>query len=106
MKRHYKIDVYDSILTVANSKRYAETRHITYENACTSIGGKNDKWNIVIYLPKKCLRTACHESVHGAFSLLDKLSCSIDVDNQEPLAWLTDYIFSCCQDFMRRLPDG
>lgn len=100
MKRDYKIDVYDSILTISDSYNEIKMSKEWENIACCLIGKKSEKFNVVIYLPKPCLRTACHESVHAAYSLLDRLSVNIDAKNQEPLAWLTDYIFSCCQRFI------
>lgn len=104
MKRDYKIDVYDAKLRIANDKKSAMCEDSESDSPCCSIYAFNSKWWIVIYLPDKSLRKACHESVHGAASLLECLGAKITDGTQEPLAWLTDYIFSKCQDFIERLP--
>lgn len=101
-KRTYKIDVYDSLLTISNDHDAIDLDPDYKEVDCCMIGTRRGKFDVVIYLTSPCLRTACHESVHAAYSLLDKLSVNIDNDNQEPLAWLTDYVFSKCQDFIDR----
>ena len=104
MKRDYKIDVYDARLRIANDKKSAYCEDNENDSPCCSIYGHNKKWWVVIYLPDTCLRKACHESVHGAASLLDTIGLDISAKDQEALAWLTDYIFSKCQDFIARLP--
>lgn len=38
-------------------------------------------------------RVVVHESVHAAWAVLDIIGTTSDRDNQEPLAYLTDFIF-------------
>lgn len=101
MKRDYKIDVYDSMLRVTDDKWLAKLDgdHPDHVAACHLLGYKK-KWWVMIYLPEPDLRAACHESVHGAFDLLSQIGVNIDRENQEPLAWLADFIFSKCQLFI------
>lgn len=104
MKRDYKIDVYDARLRIANDRKSAHLEESENNSPCCSLYAFNGKWWVVIYLPEKCLRTACHEAVHGALSLLEAIGHVNNSKDQEPLAYLTDYIFSKCQDFIERLP--
>lgn len=105
MKRQYKIDVYDALLIIANDRKSAMMEDEYPEGPNCSLWAHNHKWAIVIYLPDNCLRKACHESVHGAIDLLCEIGYKLDRGNQEPVAWLTDFIFSKCQDFIMRLPN-
>lgn len=104
MKRDYKIDVYDAMLRIANDKKSAHNEDSENNSPCCALYGFNDKWWIVVYLPDDCLRKACHESVHGALSLLDVIGHKNHSQDQEPVAYLTDFIFSKCQDFLARIP--
>lgn len=104
MKRDYKIDVYDAMLRIANDKKSAHIDDVDNNSPCCSIYAFNKKWWVVIYLPDKCLRTACHESVHGSLSLLEAVGHLNHSKDQEPTAYLADYIFSKCQDFISRMP--
>ena len=104
MKKRYNIDVYDAFLMVSNDNKNLMDETPEHNMPFCRMGVLNKKWCIVIYLPNPCLRTACHESVHGAVGLMEKLGIPITADNQESIAWLTDYIFSKCQDFIARLP--
>lgn len=103
MKRDYKIDVYDAKLRISNDKKQAKLSDEESNSPCCAIYGFNDKWWVIIYLPDKCLRKACHESVHGALSLLDVIGHKNHSQDQEPVAYLTDFIFSKCQDFIEGL---
>lgn len=98
--RDYNIDVYDAKLRVCNDRKSAKLGDKDKDYPSTAIYGFNGKWWVIIYLPNDSLRTACHESVHGAMSLLDVLGVKPSFDEQEPVAWLTDYIFNCCHRFL------
>lgn len=99
MKRDYKIDVYDAMLRVCNDRKSAHLGDADNDYPSCAIYSSNKKWWVIIYLPNKSLRAACHESVHGAMSLLDTIGCKASFDDQEPVAWLTDFIFAHCQRF-------
>lgn len=99
MKRDYKIDVYDAMLRVCNDRKSAHLKEDDNDYPSCTMYAFNKQWWVVIYLPTNSLRTACHESVHGAMSLLDVLGMKPSFDEQEPVAWLTDFIFSKCQCF-------
>lgn len=103
MNRDYKIDVYDAKLRITNDRLKAKLGEDESRSPCCAIYGFNHKWWVIIYLPDKCLRKACHESVHGALSLLDVVGHKNHSQEQEPVAYLTDFIFSKCQDFIERL---
>jgi hypothetical protein len=100
MKRDYKIDVYDAMLRIGNDKKSTHNQDNEVGSPNCATYAFDGKWWIVIYLPESCLRTACHESVHGALSLLDAIGHKNNSQDQEPVAYLTDYIFSKCQDFI------
>lgn len=102
MKRDYKIDVYDAMLRVCNDRKSAHLKDDDSDYPSCTMYAFNNQWWVVIYLPKNSLRTACHECVHGAMSLLDVLGVKPSFDEQEPVAWLTDFMFSKCQDFLAR----
>jgi hypothetical protein len=104
MKRDYKIDVYGAMLRIANDKKSAHSEDDENDSPSCAIYGSGYTWWVVIYLPDKCLRKACHESVHGALSLLDVIGHKNHNQDQEPVAYLTDFIFSKCQDFIDKLP--
>lgn len=97
--RDYNIDVYDAKLRICNDRKSARLSEDDPGYANCAIYGFNGKWWVIIYLPTDSLRTACHESAHGAMSLLDVLGVKPSFDEQEPVAWLTDYIFSRCLSF-------
>ena len=103
MKKDCKIDVYDAKLRVTNDRKQAKLGADESNSPCCAIYGFNDKWWVIIYLPDKCLRKACHESVHGALSLLDVVGHKNHSQDQEPVAYLADFIFSKCQDFIEGL---
>lgn len=100
MKRDYKIDVYDAMLRVCNDRKSAHLKDDDSDYPSCTMYAFNNRWWIVIYLPKNSLRNACHECVHGSMSLLDVLGVKPSFDQQEPVAWLTDFMFSKCQDFL------
>ena len=104
MKRDYKIDVYGAMLRIANDKKSAHNEDTEHNSPCCAIYGFNNTWWVIIYLPDKSLRNACHESVHGALSLLEAIGHVNHSKDQEPVAYLADYIFSKCQDFIEKLP--
>lgn len=48
----------------------------------------------MLLIEKDCrLNTLVHECLHVAWDILDDKGVMCSVDNQEPLAYLTDYIF-------------
>lgn len=103
MLRRYKIDVYDAILTITDDPTVKEVgKDLDFPSPMCILGVYKQQWNPVIYLPRGNLREAVHESVHAAVTLLDKLWVKVDVDNQEAVAYLTDFIFSKCYDFIER----
>lgn len=102
MKIDSKIDVYGAMLRVCNDKKSAHLSNDDSDCPSCSIYAFNKKWWVVIYLPDKSIRSACHESVHGAMSLLDCVGVKPSFDEQEPVAWLADYIFSKCEHFINK----
>lgn len=51
------------------------------------------KWLVI--LPKEIhLRTLVHECIHAAFRVCEYKGITIVMDNQEPLAYLSDYLFA------------
>lgn len=100
MKKDCNIDVYSAKLRICNDKKSAKLGDNESNCPCCAIYGFNGVWWVIIYLPNNSLRDACHESVHGAMSLLDAVGSKPSFDDQEPVAWLTDYIFSKCQSFL------
>ncbi|MDP5205452.1 hypothetical protein ORI99_00105 [Alishewanella sp. SMS9] len=101
--RDYNIDVYDAKLRICNDRKSAKLDNDDPDHSSCAIYGFDGKWWVIIYLTNDSLRTACHESVHGAMSLLDVLGVKPSFDDQEPVAWLTDYIFSRCQCFFESI---
>lgn len=100
--RDYNIDVYDAKLRICNDRKSAKLGDSENDYPSCAIYASGNKWWVIIYLPTDSLRTACHESVHGAMSLLDVLGLKPSFDDQEPVAWLADYIFSRCMEFIER----
>lgn len=39
------------------------------------------------------MQVLCHESIHAAFHVLDRVGIKVDADNHEALTYLTDWIF-------------
>ena len=106
MKVKYDIDIYSRTLYIMNSfKQFNKTRkdlgleHQPYDQPCCYMY----RSCFYIYVPKgSCLSSAVHECVHVAIDMLDSIHWKIDPDNQEPLAWLVDYIFRCYLDFQQK----
>lgn len=48
------------------------------------------------YTDPDFLRCLSHEATHGAIHILTVTGVNFDFDNQEPLCYLQDYIFSEC----------
>ena len=105
----YGIDVYSARLRITNNimklKNDPEGKGLNpkEKNPCCWLTGVNGKFEAQVYLPNTCYQSACHESVHVAFDLLHRIGHSPSVNEQEPLAWLTDYVFSCCLDYFKHL---
>jgi len=51
------------------------------------------KYVIAIPLEDYDIKTAVHESVHCAWDILDAVGVKLDAENNEALAYLTEYIF-------------
>ena len=44
-----------------------------------------------------------HEAVHASIEIFDYCDCRIDVDNQEPFAYLVGWIAKCCDEVKNNL---
>lgn len=68
--------------------------------------GVDDKTNVecvaIIFrsLDDYCTETLTHECVHAAWRVLELVGVKSDVDNQEPLAYLTGWISQHVNNFM------
>jgi len=51
-------------------------------------------------LDEYCTETLAHECVHAAWRVLELVGVKSDVDNQEPLAYLTGWIARQVNNFM------
>ena len=72
------------------------------EDACVCLA-KNTARNIggifIRFGGRKSMTTAAmaHESVHAAMEISDYIGAKIDIQNQEPFAYLVGYIADCCE---------
>ena len=44
-----------------------------------------------------------HEAVHAAIEIFDYCDCRIDVDNQEPFAYIVGWVAKCCDEVKNEL---
>lgn len=59
------------------------------EFCCQATGSKI----VVLYLNNASLQVLAHESVHAAWAVLNGVGAKVSYKNQEPLAYLTDWVF-------------
>lgn len=98
-----KIPIYDRELIVANSSDAAERLlHRRYKiwfdlearSTCLGMTVMIESIGLVVVIVSdNSSRTMCHESIHAAWEVLRYAGVDSNVNNQEPLAYLTDWIY-------------
>jgi hypothetical protein len=70
-------------------------------NTFQIIDGKHPKWAIAINKDSKRPDIFAHEAFHAACNILDKAGVGLDYDNQEPHAYLIQWIVGECHKFYK-----
>lgn len=75
----------------------------TYYPAAGSVAPLYDEgtgqYSTVMEIHEHTEQTLVHECVHAAWYILDNAGVEVTADNQEPLAYLTDWLYSQCRSF-------
>lgn len=99
-----KVPIYDRELIITDdgeaaerllTRRYGVYMDLSARATCVGMTCMIDCIGVVVLIVgDKSPRTLCHESVHAAWEILRYVGVDSDIDNQEPLAYLTDWIFN------------
>ena len=119
VKRYgYKIPIFDRALNVyiGTSIQEAAARiekdyeismevHATTDGFSTYITNEKLKsihYVIALETSTVTSRHIAHEALHSAFDMLDYIDVKVDVDNQEALAYLMDYIIGLIEESLKK----
>jgi hypothetical protein len=80
-------------LTKTQAKKY---------RSCLGLSGRHKQKGLVIGVFDGELATLVHECVHGAIDILERSSVDPCSSNAEPLAYLTDWLFSVGVKYLKR----
>lgn len=99
----------DEISKVLELSGYEEDESVGAVTLCNVRRKSDENLGALVWFPKasniKNLDWIAHECTHVAMYMFGETGCIADVDNQEPLAYLVGWAFSCV-DKVRRVKGG
>ena len=102
MKLNFKIPIYDhSVSFFTTTEELEKYKKVQTDHKFVCLFNSEDS-NVVIlvsdlwgtYTEVDFLRCLSHECNHAAMVILDSVRVAFDTENQEPLCYLQDFIFS------------